>query len=343
MTEANSLNAATTGIVGNTGTAFTGTAVTQYNVIVGGATSSTLANVAPSATSGVPVISQGAAANPAFGTAVVAGGGTGATSFTTNGAVISNTTGTGALAAVALANQKILVGNTSAAPTAKSFTVVRQVFTSTGTYTPTSGMVYCDIEVLGGGGGGGGAASGATGVAAGAGGGSGGYAKKIVSAATIGASQSVTIGAAGAAGSAGNNAGGTGGTTSVGSIVSATGGVGGAGGPNNAITAVTFSAGGAGGVGSSGDLNANGGQAQDGTAFLHAATIGYVLSGQGADGIYGGGGVASAFAATGANAGGAATVYGGGGGGGGVFQNASAAAGGAGAAGVVIVTEYVLA
>ena len=81
-TESNAINAATTGIVGNTGTAFTGTAVTQYNVLTGAATSSTLNNVAPSATSGVPLISQGAASQPVFGTAVVAGGGTGVTTLT---------------------------------------------------------------------------------------------------------------------------------------------------------------------------------------------------------------------------------------------------------------------
>ena len=56
--EANSINAATTGIVGNTGTSFTGTAVTQYNVVVGGATFNSFANVAPSATSGVPLLSS---------------------------------------------------------------------------------------------------------------------------------------------------------------------------------------------------------------------------------------------------------------------------------------------
>ena len=36
-------------------------------------------NVAPSSTSGVPIVSAGAAANPTFSTAVVAGGGTGVT------------------------------------------------------------------------------------------------------------------------------------------------------------------------------------------------------------------------------------------------------------------------
>ena len=42
MASANSINESTSGITGFTGTAFTGTAVTQYNVITGGATSSTL-------------------------------------------------------------------------------------------------------------------------------------------------------------------------------------------------------------------------------------------------------------------------------------------------------------
>lgn len=88
MAEANSLNAATTGIVGNTGTAFTGTAVTQYNVITGAATSSTLNNVAPSATSGVPLISQGASAQPIFGTVAIAGGGTNATTFTQSAGIV---------------------------------------------------------------------------------------------------------------------------------------------------------------------------------------------------------------------------------------------------------------
>jgi hypothetical protein len=70
---------------------------TQYNVQVGAANGA-LANVAPSATSGVPVISQGSSANPTFGTAVVAGGGTGVVTMTTAYApVCAGTTATGAL------------------------------------------------------------------------------------------------------------------------------------------------------------------------------------------------------------------------------------------------------
>ena len=60
---------------------------TQYNVQTGGA-SGTLNNVAPSATSGVPVISQGSSAQPIFGTVAIAGGGTNATSMSTSTGIV---------------------------------------------------------------------------------------------------------------------------------------------------------------------------------------------------------------------------------------------------------------
>lgn len=68
---------------------------TQFNVLTGGA-SGTINNVAPSATSGVPVISQGSSSQPIFGTAVVAGGGTGNTSATAFALQAGGTTSTGA-------------------------------------------------------------------------------------------------------------------------------------------------------------------------------------------------------------------------------------------------------
>lgn len=73
----------------------TGSATTQYNLLIGD-TNNKLTNVAPSATSGIPLISSGAAANPAFGTAVVAGGGTGNTTFTAYSVICAGTTATGA-------------------------------------------------------------------------------------------------------------------------------------------------------------------------------------------------------------------------------------------------------
>lgn len=61
---------------------------TAHNVILGGA-SGGITNLAPSATSGVPVISQGSSSDPTFGTVAIAGGGTNATSFgTTHGIVV---------------------------------------------------------------------------------------------------------------------------------------------------------------------------------------------------------------------------------------------------------------
>lgn len=97
------------------------TGLTAHNVLLGEGTA-TVGLVAPSATSGVPLISQGAAADPIFGTAVVAGGGTGATSFNTNGVVISNTSGTGVLAALSLVDGQVVIGSSAGAPTAATLT-----------------------------------------------------------------------------------------------------------------------------------------------------------------------------------------------------------------------------
>lgn len=307
------------------------TGLTNHNVLIGAGTA-TITNVAPSATSGVPLISQGAAADPAFGTAVVAGGGTGATSFNTNGAVISGTSSTAALAAVSLSNQQFLVGNTSAAPTAKTLSVVIQTFTSSGTYTPTSGMVYCISEAVGGGGGGGGAVNNAAFYTFAGGGGGGGYARKISTAAAIGASQTVTIGAAGTAGSSGNNAGGAGGDTSLGAICIGKGGSGGAGNPGSASVA-----GGAGGVAGTGDFTFPGQTGQPGNYV--STTISFGASSSGGNSYFGTGGAGALSQAT-STAGTAASLYGGGGGGG-IAVNGNIG-GGAGTAGVLIVTEFVI-
>jgi hypothetical protein len=71
------------------------TGLTSHNVLIGQGTA-TIGLVAPSATSGVPLISQGSAADPVFGTAVVAGGGTGNTTFTAYSIICAGTTATGA-------------------------------------------------------------------------------------------------------------------------------------------------------------------------------------------------------------------------------------------------------
>lgn len=113
MTTNNAINISQAGIVRYDGAGtFTGLTVTQHDILAGGASNS-ITSIAPSATSGVPLISQGAAADPVFGTAVVAGGGTGSVTFNINGAVFSNTTTTGALQAATLTSGQLLIGGTT--------------------------------------------------------------------------------------------------------------------------------------------------------------------------------------------------------------------------------------
>lgn len=88
--------------------------ITQYNVQIGGA-SNLLANVAPSATSGIPVISQGASAAPVFGTVVVAGGGSGLATLTAHALYVGNGTSAPTALAVGTTGQA-LVATTGADP-----------------------------------------------------------------------------------------------------------------------------------------------------------------------------------------------------------------------------------
>ncbi len=118
-------------------------------------------------------------------------------------------------------------------------TVKQQVFTAGGTYTPSTGMLYCVVDCIGSGAGG--ITTDGSHISSGGGGGS--YSKASFTAAQIGASQTVTIGAGGTAGNAGN-------TSSLGSLITALGGsigtsvtsgsaVGGSGGGTGAISGGT--------------------------------------------------------------------------------------------------------
>lgn len=128
MPTSNSLNISSSGIVKFDGTsAFSSVTTTQYNTLVGD-TSNGIASVAPSATSGVPLISQGASANPAYGTAVVAGGGTGRTTLTNHGVLVGAATSAITQLATGSANQILQSGGASADPT-----------WSTATYPATAG------------------------------------------------------------------------------------------------------------------------------------------------------------------------------------------------------------
>lgn len=244
----------------------------------------------------------------------------------------------GALSSISngTANQVLTSNGASANPSfqnvASSFSVTVQEFNTNTTYTPTTGMTYCIVEVVGGGGAGGGAvATGAGQEGAGGGGGSGGYSCGAFSAATIGVSQSVTVPAAatGVSGGTGNN----GGTCSLGSLIQATGGSGGS--ARAAGTQADSVLGGAGGLGSSGTVNIYGNPGGIGVICLASSSF----SGNGAASMIGGGAIGLYnTSAVGNNASG----YGGGGGGALNGPNLTAKAGGSGGVGVVKVTEYIL-
>lgn len=286
----------------------------------------------------------------------VASGGTGINSITANALILGD--GTNPVNEIGpLTNGQLIIGSTGAAPVAATLTagagisianaagsitisgsvvgafeVYIQTITSTGNYVPTAGMEYCQIEVLGGGGAGGGCA--ATGVgqySTSTGGSAGEYARGVFSAATIGASQAVTIGAAGsgAAGAVGGN----GGNTSVGALISANGGVGGNAGSAYVVAAgqsIVGVLGGTGGAGGSIRCRGAGAASVSGNYSL--------VSGSGANTQYGAGGINIAINADGNTASG----YGSGGAGACNAASQPARKGGDGAKGVVIVTEYIV-
>lgn len=178
---------------------------------------------------------------------------------------------------------------------------------SPATWTKPTGLKYIVVEVQAvGGAGANGVDSGSSGNA-GASGGAGGYSKKLIVAATLGSTETVTIGT-------GAN------PSSFGSHASATAG-----------TAAVTTTRGVGGTGSSGDINVRGG---DGTSGSSSTTTGS-LGGPGGNSFFGagGGGGSDSIDAT---AGGA---YGAGGGGGGGSGGGNSS-GGAGGPAIVIITEY---
>lgn len=194
------------------------------------------------------------------------------------------------------------------------------------TYTPTAGMMFCCVEVVGGGG------SGESPIALtgniGTGGGGGGYCKKNFNASAIGASQSIKVGAGGA--SVTNGDGLDGGASSFGTFLTANFGGGGKG-------SVSM---GTGGTATGGDINITGSRG----AFSYDITAGGVsrilipsggdsfLSNNNRDVI--------AVGPPGAIAGFAGQSYGGGGSSSYAGSGQTVQPSGAGANGVVIITEY---
>lgn len=213
-----------------------------------------------------------------------------------------------------------------------------QVFTSSGTYTPTTGMDYCIIEGVGGGGGGGGTSNcNGSQVSAGGGGGGGGYSRLVASAATIGVSQVVTIGAAGIAGTSGAGTGGTGGNSSVGSLLIAMGGPGGTG--STAATSVATQ-GANGGPSGTGTFSCVGSQGGDGIGSIAGGSGNFSCGGSGGNSFFGGETNANSTT-SGQQVGLTGQQYGGGGSGGSTSPSGSGVAGGAGFAGLIVITEYI--
>lgn len=262
--------------------------------------------------------------------------------FIANGAYMNGATGfdkgAGTLNAQALYQQGIGVVSTikkqTFCPSGCTTTIAGG---GSGTYTPSAGMLYATIEMVGGGGGGG-AAQGSVGmVFAGGGGGSGGYSRSFVTAATIGASKTILIGGGGAGGLSTPANGSVGGDTCVttstcssGNIITAKGGSGGLFG-----SAGQVGLGAAGGVAGTGDVVATGGPGGHG-GFSTNTNV-QMPSGVGGQSFFGGAAASVAGAGGAGNAGG---NYGGGGSGAYTFNTASAFAGGLASAGFVLITEF---
>lgn len=206
-----------------------------------------------------------------------------------------------------------------------------QAFTASGTYTPTTGMTFVDVQMVGGGGAGSGGTNPAAGnVSLGSPGGGATWSRGKFDASQIGASQVVTIGAAGT-GSTG--AGGSGGTTSLGSLITAPGGQGGLAASNVGVPRINGN-----GALSAAPTGAN-------IAHQRGATPGYAQAVNALyDGLFCGPGGNTPFGVGTAQApnsnGAAGTGYGSGGSGVALASGGGPANGGNGAPGYVLIIEY---
>lgn len=360
-------------LTGNSGGAVAPDAFSNINVVGDGTTVLTVGNPATNTLT----ISAGGSLATTYtedaGSAAPAGGilnilgGFGISTVGAGNTVTINSSGTVATSYVEDAGSAIPAGNilniiggagittsgagntvtiTATNPTPEVLTVNPQTFLASGIYTPSVNMQYCIIECLAGGAGGGGGAGGVgiSGSSA-ASGGAGGYARGVFSAATIGASKPVTIGAGGAGGAAGNNPGAAGGTSSVGALISATGGSGGNGSPFftlpiGAIQRIAI--GGVGGTGIGGDFQTVGNAGGDSFLIAVPGSGNMVYNYAGGSSFFGGAGTANMT--TGGNSNGLnATSFGGGGSGGvAIGIPSGGVSGGNGFQGLIYITEFIL-
>lgn len=234
--------------IANTATNLAGGIASQIPYQTGAGATAFIAN----GTSGQVLRSNGTAV-PSWGTLTVAGGGTGLTTLTANNVILGNGTSNPTFVAPSTSGN-VLTSNgttwTSAAPAAGSKAADVQTFNASGTWTKPTGYSADSralIQVWGGGG------SGARGndTTHAGGGGGGGYNERWINLASLGATETVTIGAGGAAVAVNGN-GNVGGTSSFGAHISAFGG----GSGNNQNS--TVNGGGGGGQLSAGGNSAGG-------------------------------------------------------------------------------------
>jgi hypothetical protein len=207
----------------------------------------------------------------------------------------------------------------------------RQVFSSGGTYTPTTGTKAVRVMMVGGGGGGGGANATAGHVSCAGGGGSGVYWEKWIDPGATVTGSTVTIGAGGSAGSSAGGSGGTGGDTSViiqGTTYTAKGGIGGTGGTQSGTLALI--AGGYPQAGSTAGFDRIAGEPGQPGIIVADSSVGSI-GGSGGSNPFGIGGNGPAGVA----------LQGNGAGGRGARATSAGVAGEAGAGGYVIIEEYI--
>ncbi len=110
-----------------------------HSVLLGEGTSS-IGTVGPNAASGLPLISQGVAADPIFGTATVPGGGTGAVSFTAHGVILGE--GTSALSVTGVGGTgTVLAGISASDPAFHAISELNIVDDTTGTVAAPTTIV----------------------------------------------------------------------------------------------------------------------------------------------------------------------------------------------------------